>query len=430
MRTPALLALMLLGVSCSRPDRPAPPVVDLAADADLQTLLEARDYFALRSDLEKTGTNISTERKMYFRAFAESAFNHCPESIALIEALLGRTDAFPADSARVDLLLLLRDNYFKTFQYAKAARTGREALGKYKGLLGDRLHDVENTLLIHDGLSTVPAQTVDLVRTSIKWKPNTLGLIEIPIRTGQAELPIVFDTRAHISTVTASFARKLGLRILDVTYEESSGITGKKFQSGLGIADRLYIGGVLVRHAVFQVLPDEQLYFPSFKFTLQGILGFPVITQLKEVHIFKNGDFVISPTGGASALRNLAFDGSTTVLSVRQGNDTLSFHFDTGATGSEFYSTYFDRYRQSIVKEGQRHTVETGGAGGSIKIDVYALPVVDLSISDRKVVLTEVGVRTTPAFKGQRYYGNLGQDVIRQFDEMVLNFVSMYVDFK
>jgi hypothetical protein len=87
------------------------------------------------------------------------------------------------------------------------------------------------------------------------------------------------------------------------------------------------------------ILSPEQLYFPSIKFGLDGILGFPVITQLQE-------------------------------------------------------------------------------------------PLVHPSIGGKEVTLTDLGVRTTPAFKGQRHYGNIGQDVIRQFDEMILDFASMSVEFK
>jgi len=129
-------------------------------------------------------------------------------------------------------------------------------------------------------------------------------------------------------------------------------------------------------------------------------------------------------------LNNLAFDGSTTLISVIKGSDTISFHFDTGATGSEFYSNYFDRYKSEIIKNGKPDTVETGGVGGSVKTLDYILPVVNLKIGEKKIQLKDVAVHTNPTFKGQRYNGNIGQDVIGQFDEMILNFNSMYLLFK
>ncbi|MCU7375720.1 hypothetical protein PEC18_34120 [Paucibacter sp. O1-1] len=127
-----------------------------------------------------------------------------------------------------------------------------------------------------------------------------------------------------------------------------------------GVADSLYLGDILIKNAVFQVLPDEQLHFPSLNYTLDGILGFPVITQLKEVHIRRNGDFVISPNPTHSNLNNLAFDGSTTVISVKNDSDTLSFHFDSGATASEFYSNYFNRYKTEIQKKAKLKQSKVG----------------------------------------------------------------------
>src|SRR3954468_24758886 len=419
------VVLVLGAASCRKGSAREVAAPDPAAAAHLQALLDAGEYFALRAGLEASGSTLSPAQQAYFRAFVQGAFNHYPESIAGIRSLLATTDPFLSDAARVDLLVLLRNDYFRSFQYASAAASGRDLLNRYRGALGDRLHDVENSLLIHDALSGTPPQTVDLVPTSTTWKRNRIGLIEIPIRSGGAERHIVVDTRAHISTVTQSFAKKLGVRMLDVSYEESSGITGRTFRSGLGVADSVRIGDVVVHNVVFQVLPDEQLYFSSIRFGLDGLLGFPVLTQLKEVRITRNGRFTIRPSGQCDAVRNLAFDNATTVVAVEQGADALSFHFDTGATGTDLYSAYFNRYRKRILEESTPRTVESASAGGSIDVEVYALPSLTLIIGGTPVHLRDLGVRTTPAFKGQRYYGNLGQDVMQQFDETILNFDSM-----
>jgi Aspartyl protease len=430
MKGAILFLIVVFYISCN-PKNQKKAISDYSfIEKTWQTLLEEGEYFKLKTELTKNGALISADKLQFYQAFVESAFNHYSKSILLSESLLKKTDFLLRDSARVNLLLLLRDNYFKTFQYKKAVETGRDILKNYKSVLGDRLHDVENTLLIHEGLTAIPPQQINLEKATLKWKRNKLGLIEIPIKTGTSTFDIVFDTRAHISTVTQSFAKKLRLKILDVSFEESSGTTGIKFKSGLGVADSLYIGDILIQNAVFQVLPDEQLRFPSLHYTLDGILGFPVITQMKEVHVLRGGDFIISPASTASNLNNLAFDGSTTVISVINDADTLSFHFDTGATGSEFYSSYFNRYKTEIIKNGKAATVESGGVGGTIKTQVYILPIIDLKIGEKEIKLKEIGIRTTPTFKGQKYNGNIGQDVIVQFNEMILNFELMYLDFK
>jgi Aspartyl protease len=425
--TPLLLVLFLF---CC--DQKKPPTIEnyQLLEKTLQSLLHDREYFRLQSELQKKESLLPAHTLKFYQAFVESAFNHGKNSILLTESLLTDSDTSLNDSARVDLMLLLRDNYFKSYQYRKAAETGQNILKHYKNILGDRLNDIENTLLIHEGLKDTPPQRVDLKKVTLKWNPNKLGLVEIPLRTKTSTLGIAFDTRAHISTVTRSFAKKLGLRILDVSFEESSGITGIKFKSGLGVADSLYLGDMLIQNAVFQVLPDEQLHFPSLDYTLDGILGFQVITQFKEIHIFQGGEFTILPTSTPSPLNNLAFDGSTTVVSVINDNDTLSFHLDTGATGTEFYANYFNRFKTRTINNGTLETVESGGVGGSIKTQVYILPNTNFEIGGKKIELKDIAVRTQSAFKGQRYNGNIGQDIIKQFDEMILNFELMYLDFK
>ena len=429
MKGSILFLITFLLFSCARNNKK--PNADYSAiEKTFQDLLQDGEYFKLKTELQENEATLPIDKLQFYQAFTESAFNHYPKSISLSESLLKKSDSSLQDSARVNLLLLLRDNYFKTFQYRKAADTGQDILTNYKAILGDRLHDVANSLLIHEGLKGVPPQQIGLKKVSLKWKYDKLGLIEIPVRSKTSTLGLAFDTRAHISTVTQTFAKKLGLKILDVSFDESSGLTGIKFKSGLGVADSLYLGDMLIQHVVFQVLPDEQLHFPSINYTLDGILGFQVITQLNEVQIYRGGDFIISPFSTPGNLNNLAFDGSTTVISAVQGSDTISFHFDTGATGSEFYSNYFNRYKAEIIRNGTTDTVETGGAGGSVKTLDYILPVIDLKIGAKKIELKDVAIHTAPTFKGQRYNGNIGQDVIGQFDEMILNFEFMYIAFK
>src|ERR1022692_1375054 len=429
MRRSILFLISFLIFSCTQHNKKNIES-ESSIEKTLQALLQNGEYFKLKTELQENQAKLSVDNLQFYQAFVESAFNHYPKSILLSKSLLEKSDSSLQDSTRVNLLLLLRDNYFKTYQYKKATETGQEILTNYKAILGDRLHDIENSLLIHEGLKDIPPQQIGLKKVSLKWKYNKLGLIEIPIKTKTSTLGIVFDTRAHISTVTQSFAKKMGLRILDASFEESNGLTGIKFKSGLGVADTLYLGDMLIQNAVFQILPDEQLHFPSINYTLDGILGFQVITQLNEVQIYRDGDFIISPVSTTVNLNNLAFDGSTTVISVIQGTDTLSFHFDTGATGSEFYSNYFNRYKPEIIKNGKTDMVETGGAGGSVKTLDYILPTINLKIGEKKIELKDVAIHTTPSFKGQKYNGNIGQDVIAQFDEMVLNFEYMYLAFK
>lgn len=424
-----LIGIVLIGqASCaSKTDsQSANPLLE----KQMHYSLREKDYFKLNQLLEKSGEAISLEKRNYFSAFVASAFNQPEQAIVLTNQLLEKKTPFVEDSTRVALLMLQRDNYFKTFHYQKAAVVGKELVAKYQTILGNQLHDVQNTLLIHQALANTPPQQIRIQPDSLRWRRNRIGLVEIPIQINKQPKNIIFDTRAHLSTVTKSFAKQIGLTILPVTYEESSGITGKTFKSELGIADSLYIGHILIKNVVFQVLPDEILYFPPIHFQIQGILGFPVITALNQVRFIKDGRLLIGEKPVKMFFRNLAFDRSTTVISLRCNEDTLNYHFDTGATGTEFYSNYFDKYKARILKQGVPRQIESGGAGGMAQRGVYTLPLVNLYIGSKKATLKDITVHTTPSYKGQPYYGNIGQDVINQFDEMTLNFKDMYLSFQ
>ena len=128
-----------------------------------------------------------------------------------------------------------------------------------------------------------------------------------------------------------SDAKRLGVRLLGTKYREGSGITGNTFQVALGVADSLRLGDLLVRNVVFQVMPDSILYVAPFDFRLHVILGYPVIAQLREVHILRSGALIIPAQPTTSSLHNLAMSGLDPILKATINQDTLLFEFDTGA---------------------------------------------------------------------------------------------------
>jgi len=417
---------ILICTGCSR-------VSSLQKEKELQSLLDNREYFKLRTALLQGGYELSEEKKIYFRAFVRNAFNDNKNSAKDIETLLTKYASSLSDSAKVDLLQIQTDNYFKTFQYAQSALADSELLNHYQHVLdSETIKDIKNDLLVRNALHDIPTQQLSITESdTIYWKKDKIGLMEIPVRKKDSVYSCIFDTRANISSITKTYAAKLRLKMLDVTYEEGSGITGITFKTGMGIADSIYIGNILIRNAVFQVMPDEILNFPSIQFSINLIIGYPIIAQLKEIHIYQDGKMIIPDHPSKSDLNNLAMNVLDPILSVRTDDDTLCFHFDSGATSSDFYSLYFSKYKEKITAKGKKKTVETGGAGGSLKTELYVMDSINLYIGDKKAILKNVGIHINPIYKHkQKFYGNLGQDLITQFKEMVLNFEDMYIAFK
>jgi predicted aspartyl protease len=394
----------------------------------LQHLADEKEYFRLDKALQAE-TDLPDVQISYFNAILDNAFNHNEACISTVDSLLG-INALPfPDSIKVNLLQLQADSYFKLGQYAKAALNDSLVIARYpKSLTKDALDDIRNDSLIRNALkNTPPQQTTIADNTTIHWTRDSIGLIEIPVNTGGQAVNAIFDTRANISSITRTYADKLHLHLINVSYQESSGITGARFQVSLGIADSVHIGNILVRNAVFQVMPDSILYLAPIKFQLNLILGMPVIEQLGEIQWYANGDMTFPRTPGTSNLHNLALDGLDPVMALATGNDTLVFDFDTGATTSVLYYAYFKEQKATILKTAVKKTQMFGGAGGVTKKDSYILPSLLLALDHKTVSVDSVSILTEKIFPGEKLYGNIGQDFMKQFTEMTINFHDMYI---
>jgi len=395
----------------------------------LDSLLREKDFFRLEALFASEGDQLDRAHRLFIRAHLDNAFNRNLAAAKEVDTLLSEfKSAFP-DSTRAALLLLREDCHFKLFQYAAAAADDSSIIHGYAHAIGaGALADVRNNFLLRNGLRFTPRQMVDIPGAAeIPWQRDVLGLMDVPVRHDNVQCSGIFDSRANISSITETYARKLGLRLLPVHYTESSGITGIEFTTGLGVADSIYIGDLLVRNVVFQVMPDSILYIAPANVTLNVIIGFPVIAAMGEIHIFRNGRIVVPAAETPETFHNLALDRLDPVVAVAIWKDTLAFDLDLGADDTNLYYEFYGRYRERIHRQAIEKDVHYGGAGGIKERKVYVLPALPVTLAGKRVVLDSVNVITEPIYPGQRLYGNLGIDFAQQFNEFVLNFDSMYV---
>jgi hypothetical protein len=393
-------------------------------------LLREKDFFGLEYERPLLNQRLAPQQQLYFQAYLDNAFNRNQEAIRHINTLLNKFSTSLPDSFKAALYLLQSDSYFKLFQYAKAAENDSILLHQYADVLdSNRIEEIKNKAIICNGLKDIPPQqTVINRRATLPWNRNKIGIVEIPVSRQRVSYDAVFDTRANISTITQTYAAKLHLKALPVSYYEGSGITGIRFKTGLAIADSLSVGNILVRNAVFQVVPDSVLYIAPVYFQINIIIGFPIIEQLREVRFYKDGRMEVPIRTKKSKLHNLALDGLNPIIALRTiSGETLNFAFDFGASRSMLFAAYFNKYRQSVLSYGIKKTTEYGGAGGMQKKEVLMLPSVELYLGDKKIVLDSVDVLSEKVYAGESFYGNIGQDVISQFQGLVLNFRDMYI---
>jgi len=397
----------------------------------LDSLLVHRHFFELQRALNSDACRDLPEyRKIYYRAFLHNFFHDLITSNQEISLLLENYKKQLSHNEVGNLLMKKIDNHVKLYQYREAHLTAQLLLRKYRHVLTpDERNDARNSDIIWKGLQEVEPQTITIANnTEIGYRRDLAGLINIPVNFADSTFDFVFDTGANLSVITESYARKASLRLLNARFKVRA-ITGLEVYANLGIAKEFKMGNIIIRNAVFMVFPDSTLSFAHGRYTIKGIIGFPIIEQLQEIHI-NNRSLTVPQTVTDRNIRNFGVDELLPVISVVYNTDTLAFTFDTGAQFTFLNEPFYRRYRSLIDSAGKSFVMQVGGAGGVSKTTAFRLPQVPITVAAQPALLKDVAVKTTHSDpKDKLYYGNLGQDIMNQFKEMVINFRYMYVDF-
>lgn len=398
--------------------------------SSLDALYRSKQFFELRDAAAKRERDKSAEM-LFYRGAVANKFNQSEKSAALLRNFL--KTAKPGDASLQDAYELLADDYVKTFQYAKAAETYQLIMEKFADKLApEKKKDFENSAKLWNALGKIAPQTVSFVGdTHLKATRDKARLMNVPVEINDVRMDFVFDTGANLSTVTASTAQKLGLKIIEADISVGS-TTSNKVNSKLGVAPQMKIGSMTFRNVVFLVVEDKALSFPQANYQINGIVGFPVIEAMRVVTIKKTDEIVV--LGHAPKIRfeqNMCLDELTPVALATFNNRKMSFTFDTGAQTSSFYPAFFKAEEASIKQNYKPQTVKIGGAGGFNEIEAYVLKDVNLTIGGKHAALKQIEVLTAPTNEDSRhFYGNLGQDLIRQFDSLTLDFAGMSLIFE
>lgn len=403
-----------------------------AVNPGLDSMLERRQYFQLREVLQRPENNsLPAYRKLYYEAFVHNFFHELPASNKDIEQLISKYFKRLTDKELGKLLGKKIDNHVKLYQYEQAYQASELLLTRFKHTLTEEdRKDVANSALIWKGLRRTPAQSTTIDKDSrIPTKRDLAGLINVPVQFRDSTFGFVFDTGANLSVITESYAAKAGLDILNVSFDVRA-VTGIMVKANLGVAKELKMGDITVKNVVFIVFPDSALSFAGGAYTIRGIIGYPVIEQLQEVRIDRTGFIAVPQQATDKDIRNFGMDELTPVINIPVNKDTLAFTFDTGAQQTDLNQPFYIRYKADIEATGKAFDLQQGGAGGSVTLKGWRIPATVFNVGGQAISLPNLGVKTgVTDTKNNFYYGNLGQDVMSKFKELVINFRYMYVDF-
>lgn len=404
------------------------------AQKELREYLDQADFFRLRESLTKYESSLDNDIRLFFAAFVDNAFNQNERSIRRVDSFMLLRKADWYDTEIAEILQMQRDNYCKTYRYREAAQFGDAILKKYAAILDEEIAtDIQNSNKIWRALENTQPQLIGQHgNVAMPIEKDMANLWTLPVTTGDFQDQFIFDTGANISTISNSAANKMKLKRLPVRFNVH-GFQGASISTGLGVADSITLGTLQLYNVVFMIMPDDALNFPQINYKIHGIIGYPVIRALKEVHIYKKGVLEI-PSAPAALPKdgnsNLAIHGLYPMIRLGTDKGTYNFHFDTGAKISDLFDTYFHENKRYITKHGKKKVTEFGSAGGTRKMEAYELKNFKFYIGDKTATLPVITILTKPIKStSEMVYGNIGQDLMEQFDEMIINFESMYVLF-
>lgn len=117
----------------------------------------------------------------------------------------------------------------------------------------------------------------------------------------------------------------------------------------------------------------------------------------------------------------MALDGLTPLISI----EGRSYTFDTGASQTILYQSYYDDNKKEIDNYYEVTKLKFAGAK---EFEVYIINPI-FNAFNKKIALKDVQLLKSKINEKETAYGNIGQDFINQFNQFTLNFNQMFVKF-
>nr|WP_199156748.1 pepsin/retropepsin-like aspartic protease family protein [Pedobacter sp. ASV2] len=386
--------------------------------------IKEKNFFKAKDLYNGKKGNLTVEYQYFLEAILDNAFNKTELSNQKILKIENSKTTLP-DSLMFKIWYIREDNYLKQYAYKKAKSTVETILSRYKNFLSEEERsDLNNNLKIWTALENVPPQQIAIHGgTRLKIEKDVAGLKNLKIKVGEDSINFIFDTGANISTVSASTAKRLKMKIIPADVDVDA-VTGISVKADLAICKKMSLGNVIVKNAVFLVFADSALNFPQINFQINGILGFPVIEALGEVQLTQDDYFIVPETETKiNTTSNMAIDGLSPLIYI----DGRHYTFDTGADHTILYETYYQENKKDIEDKYPVTKIGMGGAGGKIEYEGFKVNFM-FQNQGKQILLENISLLKNKVNK-ETVYGNIGQDIIRQFHTLTLNFNEMFIKF-
>ncbi len=391
--------------------------------ANLARLYESSRYFELRDAVALLENHKAIEME-FFRGAVDEVFNRLDLAVIRLRNYLRSTETFPARMLNKEAWALLADAFRRLGRYREAAEALREILARFGPILDkEERANYENQVALWSALADIPPQEVEVGKDTIIRMTKR----RFPVSVGDRTFFVGYDTGANISVLYESIAEELGVADYGPACRIQTG-TGEWIQARTGLVPEMRLGPIIIRNAVFLILPDR--FFPSAKARFgvdrRGLLGAPVLEAFKEFTETSDGDLIIPASPRPRPLENMCLSGFMPVIDARHRTDRLSLCLDTGSSATYLYPPFLRRYLAEIKDRSNLRPSTLGGVGSSRRVGVHILDWFSFRAGGKELTLRGVAVHSEVTHIDTRYFdGTLGLDILSQCSRMTLNFESM-----
>jgi hypothetical protein len=351
----------------------------------------------------------------FYQAMGAAVFNE-PQAEKLFRLVIAES---PASEEAYDAYDWLSNIYMKSGRYhsletvlkarwaafpnKSGVATERADLAPFRGLPDQENGPRKASVLAHehDSLS---------VAVSVNGKPASF----------------LFDDGADISSISEDEAKALGMTIHAASGSIHSMTKDAAFR--MAVAKDVVIGKMHFHNVSFAVFPDAQEPWSLVPKDQRGIIGLPLMVGTGSFEWSADGTITIA--GKSQPLKpsnaNLFFDGGKrpVVAAQFQGTD-LWLALDTGATTTDVYASFAERFPQYLAEHGTAAKNEIRGIGGAETYEAVNLPELPLTIGGQQVMLRSVSVMTGHSNWRKWIAANLGKDLLLQTGGFRVDFGAM-----
>lgn len=385
-----------------------------AQSANLDELIRQRRW----NDLQR---EIAHEPKSdFYRAVVAAVFNE-PQAESLFRKVIedepDSAHAYEAyewlaniyqKSARYHSLVVSRQKQWAAFPDKKAISSQKKEDAPFMNL-PDQVNGPRKVATIHHDGHSLPAPAV------INGK----------------RVEFFFDNGADLSCISEQEAIRLGM-----TFSNSVGSLGTMTNSvgfRMATAKNLKIGNMQFNNVSFAVLPDNQPPMSNVSMGHRGIIGLPVLVAIGSFRWNTNGSLIIGEKSEALVPEqsNLFFDaGDHVVLRGKFQGETIWTSFDSGASTTDIYASFSERFSEYLKEHGTVGNNEIQGIGGAEKYDSIDLADVTLQIDGKELTLRPAHVMTKRRDHRDWILANVGKDLYMQTGGFRLDFGAMRLTLK